>query len=226
MTLTEFQQTLHALYQGDVEYPTTSDDEWEHRLVLLKTAISTWDNENGMLWSELWKQHEDGDGDEVVVANTLSYDCPTDFRFPGGFVKTTSSGGQITYWKVIQPHRAEIQTSGNYCYFTGNKAEGHILTFLAQPTTGDAIDFPYYKEPAVISDGADILEMSDPYFAIYFSLSKLHEISGEGDRSIKALQEAQARLSAMKTRNIMPAWYQENSVPDRDWVLGASGFGN
>lgn len=227
MTLTQFQNTLHSLYQGDVEYPTSADDEWTHRTNLLAVSIAAWDNEKGVLWNELWKMHSDGDGDLTVVAATLDYDCATDFRFPGGFVRTTDAAGNHTYWEVIRPEKAELWLGSGAakCYFTGNAATGFDLHFISQPTAGHTIDFPYYKDPAVVDGASEVIEMSDPYFAIYFSLSKLHEIDGEGDRAVKALQEAQARLNAMKTRNIMPAWYQDNKTPDRDWDLGAGGFG-
>jgi len=227
MTLQQYQQILHSLYQGDVEYPTSADDEWTHRTNLLAAGIAAWGNEKGILWSELWKMNSDGDGDTTVVAATLDYDCGSDFRFPGGFVKTVDSGGLETFWEVISPQKAELYVGQGVkkCYFTGNKATGFDLHFLSQPTAGHTIEYPYYKEPATVDDAAEVIEMSDPYFAIYFALSKLHEIDGEGDRSTKALQEAQARLLNMRTRNIMPAWYQDNKTADRDWDLGTGGFG-
>lgn len=232
MTLQEYQDQLHALYQGDADTPTSTDDEWAHRLSLLKTGIGVWNAEKGVLWNELWKQLSDagvgaGTGDKTVNAGDLVYATPTDFRFPGTFVRTTDSAGNNTYWEVISQQKAQLYLGAGLkaCYFTGNTKDSFNLNFLTQPTAGHTINYPYYKTPYIPTVAASVIEMSDPYFAIYFSLSKMHEIDGEGDRSIKAFSEAQAKLNGMKTANIMPAWYQDNAVPDRDYETGTGGFG-
>ena len=228
MTVQEFQDLLHTLYQGDTSTPSLSDTDWGVRLNLLKMAIHRWDNEKGILWNELWKQLSDAsDGDKTVAANTLSYDCPSDFRFPGTYVRTTDSDGNHTFWPVVKPEKAELfkNEDATLCYFTGNKKDGYNLHFGEQPTAGHTINYPYYKEPFEPSSTSDVIEMSDPWFAIYLALSKLHELDGEGDRAALALGQAQAAMHNMRTRNVMPAWYQDNYVPDRNWETGTGGFG-
>lgn len=227
MDLQLFQDILHSLYQGDVDTPSSSDDVWEHRTNLLKVAINAWNAEKGILWGELWTQlSAAATGDKTVGSSDLVYACPTDFRFPGGYVRITVNG-QHEYWDVLSPQKAELYLGSGVtaCYFTGNPKTGYTLNFLSQPTVGATINYPYYKTPFIPSSTTDDLEMSDPYFAVYFALSKLHEIDGEGDRAVKALQEAQSRLDGMKTQNVMPAWYQDNAVPDRDTDTGSGGFG-
>lgn len=227
MTLQEFQDELHAEYQGDTDTPTSTADEWTFRLRLLKGAIREWDSEDGITWEELWTTLTDAaTGDKTVVAATLDYDCPTNFDFLGGFVRTGSTGNW-TYWDIIKAEKAELfkNESVKACYVTGNQSTGYVLHFLSQPTAGDTIDYPYYKTPTVPSAVSDVIEMSDPRFAIHFCLHKMHEIDGEGDRAIKALRQAQAAMSKMRKRNIMPAFMQDNQVPDRDWGVGAGGFG-
>lgn len=228
MTLQQFQDILHSLYQGDTDAPTSTDTAWTHRVNLLKAAIGAWNGEKGILWNELFTMLSDAsDGDKTVVADTLEYDCPVNFRFPGGFVRTFATGGASTYWKVMSPQKAElIQGQAlNVCFFTGNANSGYTLHFVSQPQAGHTIDYPYYKTPFEPSSAAHVLEMSDPYFAVYFVLSKLHEIDGEGDRAIKAFNEAAAKLSGMRTTNEMPAWFQDNNTEDRDWATGSGGFG-
>lgn len=227
MTLTQLQNYIHSLYQGDADYPDSGDEEWTQRLVLILAAIGAWDNEKGILWNELWVTLADAaDGDKTTAANTLTYSAPTDFRFPGGFV-VTGSGGTRKEWEVVKPERANefIGTSAAKVYFTGNAKIGYTLHFCTQPTAGETIDYPYYKTPFEPSTEAHIVEMSDPWFIVYFVISKLHEIDGEGDRAIKALQECEGRMMSMRTRNEMPAFLQQNSVPDRDLDTGSGGFG-
>lgn len=227
MTLTQLQQHIHSMYQGDIDYPTANDDEWTLVLTFILAAIAAWDNEKGILWNELWTTLTDAaTGDKTVNASDLTYAAPDDFRFPGGFVTTTLDG--VTQdWEILKPSAiAQYVGSGaTKCYFTGNDKTGYTLHFISQPTVGATIDYPYYKTPFEPSVAANEVEMSDPWFIIYFVISKRHEIDGEGDRAIKALQEAQGRLMSMRTRNEMPAFMQDNRVPDRDLDTGSGGFG-
>jgi hypothetical protein len=49
--------------------------------------------------------------------------------------------------------------------------------------------------------------MSDPMFAVYYALSELTKEEGNA----QALNLATQKMEAMKTRNEMPAWFQEDS---------------
>jgi hypothetical protein len=228
MTLQEFQDIVHFLYQGDTNTPTESTTDWDVREGLAKVAIHTWDNEKGILWNELWKMLSNAsDGDKTIVVATTKYDCPTDFRFPGGYVRLVDSSGNSDYYQVVSPEKAELfrNEDEEICFFTGNKKDGFDLNFISAPTAGLTIEYPYYKESYIPSVAANSFEMSDPYFAVYFTLSKLHELDGEGDRATLALAQAQLRLSNMRTRNVMTPYLQDNLVPDRDFDSGKGGFG-
>lgn len=228
MTLQEFQDELHTEYQGDTDTPSSSDAEWTARLRLLKGAIRKWAAEEGITWSELWTSLADAaDGDKTVVAATLDYNCPANFDFPGGFVRTTDGNGQHTYWEVMTQERAELfkNESVTCCYFTGNQKTGYDLHFMSQPTAGHTINYPYYKTAAIPSAAADVIEMADPLFALHWCLFKMHKIDGEGDQSVAEFRLAQSSMKGMRIRNVLPVFLQENKVPDRDFDLGSAGFG-
>ena len=229
MTGQEFQDELHSLYQGDTDTPTSADAEWTDRFRKLKTAIREWASEKGVLWNELWTLlSAAATGGKTVLAATLAYDAPDDFDFPGAWVKTGSAAGGWTYWDVVSPERAQSfgNTPMQCVFFTGNQNEGMTVNFMKQPTVGDTIEYPYYKTPTYPDAAGEIIEMSDPMFAVYFVLSQMHEIDGEGDRAVKALRQAQAKLNGMRTRNVMPAFLQENRVLDHQEDGGrANGFG-
>lgn len=235
MTQTAFQQLLHRLYQGDNDYPSSiTDTNWIVRQAILEASIRQWDAEEGILWRELWEQLSDAsDGVKTIAASTLTYNCPTDMRrFLGGYVRLTDSAGVHTFLPVVEQHKAELDknnTSSNWCYFTGSYTEsvgGFKLNFVSQQTIGLTINYPYYKTPTIPSAGAHIIEMSDPMFAIEYSLSKLHELDGEGDRASLALAKANSLLKAMRVNNSVPGWYQDNYAPDRDTEIGIDSFGN
>ena len=228
MTLSEFQTALHNLYRGDNSTPTSSDAEWSVRLDLLKAAISAWESEDGIFWNELYTTLASAsDGDKTINASDLIYDMPTDFRFLTGHVRTYTTDGNETYWTVISPELAATKENRDpkECYVVGNKKTGFDLHFLAQPTASDTLEYPYYKEAFEPSDAADVIEMSDPYFAVYLSLAVLLEQDGEGDRANLANLKANERLRAMRTKNQLTPHFNANPVQDGDYVMNAQGFG-
>jgi hypothetical protein len=230
MTLTEYQTFLHNLYRGDGNTPTDGDTKWNQREYLLHAGINMWEHcDPPVLWNELWTTlSAAATGDKTVNASDLLYDMPDDFVFLGSYVRTTTAAGKHTYYKVIQPEDAELykNTTDNAVFVTGNKKDGHVLNFLKQPTTGDTINYPYYKEAFEPTTSAQEFEMSDPWFAVYFALGKLHEQEGAGDRSQAAYSMADAKLKSMKTRNIMLPHDQTNRPRDDKSAKGYSGFGS
>ena len=228
MTLTEYQTYLHALYRGDGNTPTDGSTKWNHRENLLHAAINIWDSQNH-LWNGLWTDLASAsDGDKTVNASDLAYDMPTDFRFLGNYVRTTDASSNNTYYKIIKPEDSELykNTTAPACYVSGNKSSGFVLNFLQQPTAGDTINYSYYKEPTNPTATTDVIEMDDPYFAVYMSLAKLYEQEGSGDQANAAYSIADQKLSNMKVRNTMLPHDQTNRVYDRDYRDGFGGFGH
>lgn len=229
MTLAQFQTKLHQLYQADTDTPSLGDEDYTLRTTYLEIAIEEWETEMGMIWNELWTTLEDAaDGDKTVVADTLQYDPPTDFKGElGAWVKTEDADGNITKYKVVKPQKNEVtvETPGSTVYVTGNESDGFKINFSKQPTAGETIDYPYYKKATIPSAVGDIIEMSDPRFAIHHALAVLRENDGEGDRSILELTKAQARMDGMITKNSMTPYYQGDEIEDIDYVNGISGFG-
>lgn len=202
------------------------------RTALLNAAINAWENEYGVFWRELFTTLTDAaDGDKTVNSSDLTYSTPTDFKFLGGYVETIDSNSIRTKYGVVQPEKAilkqgqTVTLEEGHVYVTGNKSAGYTINFSSQPTAGDTIDYPYYKLATSLSTGSDVIEMSDPYFAVYFVLSKLHEQDGEGDRAEFAMSQAIAKLDTMKTLNAQLPHYQLNQVDDSVLIRTSQGFG-
>lgn len=231
MTLQQFQDYLHAQYQGDTSTPEFDDEDWNVRKFLLYAAIDAWDSFDGVLWAELWMMLQDAaviTGDKTTDGTNKVFDCPDDFRFAGGFVVLTDGSGVETKYNVVTPQKAHLYygQTGSICWFTGNKKVGYKLNFLSVPTTGQSIDYPYYKEAFKPTAVSDVLEMPDPWFTIDHVLSKLHELDGEGDRAGLAFAKAGGKLAQMKVKNILPVWFSENRIQDQDFDIdGIPGFG-
>lgn len=235
MTIDQAQTAIHSLYAGDTNTPTSSDSEYTVRLELIKAAINAWESETGILWNEMFTTLADAaDGTKTVAASTLAYDAPTDFKFLAGYVETISASDstQRTKWRVIKPEEASVHQGGSiigldagYAYVTGNDSDGYKINFSSQPTAGGTIDYPYYKNATTPTTGSDVIEMSDPYFCVYFVLSKLHEQDGEGDRATFAMSQAESKLSSMKTSNAMAPHYQLNQAQDSTILRTNNGLG-
>lgn len=222
MTESDIQDQIHYMYEGDIETPSSGDDDYTLRLGLENAAINRWENEDGMLWNELWVKVQDAaDGDKTTDGSASSFDCPSDFKFPGSYVRVGS-----TYYTVIPQEKVPqyTTTTEKVCYFTGNPQNGYDLNFLTAPDS-DTLYYEYYKTADSLSDTTDIPEMSDPYFIVYFVVSRLFELDGQTKNAMKAFQEAEARLVQMKTRNMQAPWYQDSRVEDKGYQDGVGGFG-
>lgn len=204
-TLTNAITFLNYLYEGDTDAPVSGDDDFTYWTGLLNIAVNTWENEEGVLWNELFcKLSAAADGDKTTSANDYSYTLPTNFRFPASGYVWLGSGTSKTPLKVIKQEEiaALENNSDNWCYFTPTTLEiNPNLTISA----GATISYNYYKYATALSGGADNFEMSDPMFAVYFVLSELRR--DEGDSASGAI--ATQKLESMKTKNVMPAWLQD-----------------
>lgn len=228
MTLNSIQAAIHALYEGDTDTPTSGDDDYTLRTSIVNAGINRWEHEEGVLWNELWVSLDDAvDGTKTTSAATYSYSCPTDFRFPGGYVRLVDSNSQSTYFSVIPVEKAQLydNENKNICWFTGNPQDGYKVNFLDTQTASQTISYEYYKTADTLSSSTDVPEMVDPYFLVYFAVSRLFELDGQFPSSTKAFQEAEARLSQMKVRNMQSTWYQDARVEDWSTEQGVGGFG-
>jgi len=216
MTLSDAITYLNSLYEQDDTAPSSGDESYTLWTSLFNIAIGIWENEEGMLWRELYTTLADAsDGDKTITASTWDYDCPSDFSFVVGKVRLVSPSGVSSYYEVIPTSDVSLydDNSSRWCYFTGNASDGYKIHFNPDLTltTGYTISYEYYKNATKLSSGTDIFEMADPMFAVFYALSELKK--DEGD--VSSLSIATQKLEAMKTRNAMPAYYEDTSLRSR-----------
>lgn len=228
MTLDQIIQAAFSIKEGDPDTPTSGDDDYTLATRYANAAINMWFREGGMLWNELWVKLTDAaTGDKTTSDGDLSYDCPTDMHFPGGYVRLVDAAGISKYYSVITPQKSQLldDTSDNVCWFTGNPDTGYDLNFLTDPDGTYTISYEYYKQPVTLSATSDVAEMSDPYFIVWFLVWRLYKNDGQMDDANEAKDIMLGKLSQMKDQNIMPAWYQDNRIEDRSFDSGGVGFG-
>ncbi len=181
---------------------------------LLNASINIWENEEGMLWKQLFVKLADAaTGDKTTTTGDYSYVVPTDFVFPSSGYVWLGSGTNKIAFKVIDQVNVQLYENdrSNWCYFLMDSSPTLEFNPNCQIPNAYTISYMYYKFATALVAGSDDFEMSDPMFAVYYALSELKK--EEGDTS--ALSIAQQKLEGMKTRNIMAAPNQESSFKDR-----------
>ena len=187
---------------------------------LANIAISLWENEEGVLWKELFVKLADAsDGDKTTTAADYSYAVPTDFKFPASGYVWVGTAPNATAFRVLKQEDVQLfqNSSENWCYFLMDTTPTLEFNPLVTLTTGHTISYMYYKTASKVSSGSDTFEMSDPMFAVYYALAELKK--EEGDPTAQAI--ATQKLEAMRTRNIMPYPNQINRFEN----FVESGFG-
>ena len=220
---------VYSLYEGDTSGWSSTSDEYLSARVYANAAINRWEFYDQTNWHELWVSLDDAASTvtKTLTADTYTYTCPDDMIKPASWVRTEDSSGNSTYWEVVQLTKVPslVESDARFCYFTGNVKSGFTLHFNPNIdlTTGNTIRYEYYKTATTFTATSSTTEMSDPYFIVYFVLSRFYENDGEDGRASKAFQEAEGRLENMRTQNML----QVEGVADNiESTLGdQSGFG-
>lgn len=219
-TLTNFITYLNILYEADSTTPASTEEDYLVWTELANIAISLWENEEGVLWKELFVKLADAaTGDKTVTADDYSYAVPTDFKFPASGYVWVGTAPNATAFRILKQEEVQLfeNDTGNWCYFLMDTSPTLEFNPNCELTTGYTISYMYYKKASKVSTGSDTFEMSDPMFAVYYALAELKK--EEGDPLANAI--ATQKLEAMKTRNVMPSHFQQNRI--ENFVEG--GFG-
>jgi hypothetical protein len=203
-----------ALINQDVDSLSFGDDEFTLITRLANNAINRWEYDQGFLWGELWTNLTAAtDGTKTITSGTSTYAAPTNFRFPGGWIRLTSGTEEIRY-KVVKQHEAQKQSANSQqklAYFTGNPGAGFTLNLVPTPDStidGWTINYDYYKLAEKLVSGADQPEMMDPFFIVYYVSSEL--VREEDPTRWKSFRDdAEEKLKQMEVYNMQYAPYQD-----------------
>lgn len=215
----------NTLYESDATAPSSGDEDYLVWTALFNIAINLWENEEGVLWNELFTSLANAaDGTKTTTAGIYSYSCPTLISFPASGYVWLGSGVNKTPYKVIKPEEKQLyeNNSGDWCYFLLDATPTLEFNPNLTISTGQTINYSLYLKATKLSASTDVIQMSDPMFAVFYALSELKK--EEGDTS--ALSIATQKLEAMKTKNIQPAWFQSDNLQNKvEDSFGTSAFG-
>ena len=209
-TLTQAISYINSLYEIDSTPPSSGEEDYEVWKDLLNVAINIWENEEGVLWKELFVKLEDAADGDKETDGTNSYTLPTDFKLPQSGYVWIGSGTNKQAYKVLKIEEIQVQenNSDRWCYFKLGGTPSLEFNPNLTMSTGETISYEYYKNADSVSDGTDEFEMSDPMFAVYYVVSELKREEGDNSPAIIASQ----KMEAMKARNEGASLYQEDSV--------------
>jgi hypothetical protein len=215
-TLADFIGYVNTLYESDETAPTSGDEDYTVWTGLANMAINVWENEEGVLWKELFVKLEDAPDGDTTTDGTNSYTLPTLFKYPASsYVWVGGDAYKVIKQEDIQLYEGD---STRWCYFLMDSTPTLEFNPNLTMTTGDTIKYNYYKYATKLSGSTDTFEMSDPMFAVYYAVGELKK--DEGDAS--ALDIATQKLEGMRTKNLMMTWEsdEDNLLKSTDEGLG------
>jgi hypothetical protein len=224
LTENEIMDIVYTLYETDNTGWDTDSAEYLSGRAFGNAAIRLWERYKNSVWSDLWSTlTAAADGTKTLTAGTYAYTCPTNFRRPASWVRTVDTNGAATMWEVIKPQRVAelVDSQENWCYFTGSVKDGFTLHFNSEITltTGDTINYEYYKTATLFTAITSTTEVSDPYFIVYYILARFLKNDGEDYGEEK--QQWMELLDNMWTENITGYFGISDSIP----IVNKYGFG-
>lgn len=223
LTETQIIAAIYMLYETDDTGWASTSAEYITARGYINAGLYDWKMRQD--WRDLWTTlTAASDGTKTLTAGTYSYACPTNFNRPNSWVRTTT-GTTNTFWQVVPVDSIAKYSSdeGYFCYFTGSISAGFYLNFNSRKTltTGHTINYEYYKEPTPYTTTSSTSEIPDPYYLVYYALSRLLRNDGEDF----SYEESKAReiMDRMEVNNIQGYWDVSNQI-DEPLGLGV-GFG-
>lgn len=205
---------IYSLYETDDTGWDTTSPEYITARAFCNAAIRDWARRAE--WRDLWTTLTAAStGDKTTTAGDYAYDCPDDFAKICSWVRTTSNGVN-TFWEVKPTEKVAklASNTGKYCYVTGSIKDGFVLNFNPNVTltTGDTINYEYYKTPTEYSGASTTSEIPDPYYCVYYSLARLLKNDGEDF----GYEESKAReiMDDMETDNLQGVWDVSNAIEE------------
>jgi len=202
-------EQIYSAYENDDDTWSATTSEYLTARNFTTAAIKRWANLEGVNWDELFTKLADaGDGDKTVTADDYEYDCPTDMNLspqPNDYVRIENSGGASSYFKVIPLVKVQQidDISDKLCWITGNPKLGYVLNINSgvNLSTGDTIQYEYYRNPTYFTAIDSVTEMANPMFIVHHVLWRLYKNDGLLTEAREELQMAEDLLDEMKANN-------------------------
>lgn len=219
MDYTAIFEAYYVLYRAEATVPTSSEDEYLVGIPLANEAINRWSNYDNTMWQGLFQTLQvSGDGDLTIVAGQTEYATPEDMKQPGGKIRIyDDTGATLARIPIINPEEVQFKAdTATYAYFIGDPNNGFTLNINPAPLStwdGQNMNYVYYKKPTLITTGADLVDMPDPYFIVHRMLANRFR-SSRNPYYASAKSDAEDSLRTMQLANNSGTWSNPWSLPD------------
>lgn len=196
MKVNEILKSVHVAYEQAADAPALNDEDGQIRLNLLQKAVRRWSTDNVTKWNELFSVGDIG----PIQPGQREYDLPEGYSLSSGFYLQGSSEPL----RVKSPSQLTGE-DGKFVTILGNPQIGHKLRLGWMPKSSDqeidkTIIVKYYREPFIPTKLDDVLEMSDPNFAIAYVTAELF-VNDDANLYTKYNSDAMILLANMRQRN-------------------------
>lgn len=233
MTDQELVNITYRRFEGNTDYPESTEEDYLLIRGALNDAIEVWGGRakvESTKWRELFTELSTAtDGDKLTVASQSTYDCPTDFQEMSSFVQVTDTDGGSLYYPFVDADDVmkilKEDASERFYYIIGSEGAYQIVLNPVPTIANYTINYSYYKKASLLTTTTSTIEMSRPYFAIYFALSVLNE---DERPDLAAVHSARAKelMDEMVINNEIPPFNHSYKIEDFDFDKnGALGFG-
>ena len=163
LTLLDIQQRVASLVDQSTTESIQGGSEWNLRTLYTNRAIEEWSQ--AFDWECLRKDYWPG----ITGGSMASISMPDDFRKPAGYPLYHScgiSGGDE--WTVIRSGETGLYTSTDkYCYFIGNRADGHTMVWNpGTMASGASVRVAYYSHATSLASPANEVIVPNPEFVV------------------------------------------------------------
>lgn len=213
---------VYHTYEGDTDYPEFADDDMQLYFAHLVDSVEEWMNRFPK-YREMFAYLSDAvDGDKQTTAGAETIDAPSNFVRPANFIKV--DGKKLEY---IPPEKMELHDGTLEEWFSIIGMPG-AYKIVIHPTPGSVVNvsYPYYKTLTKPTTENSTIEVSRPFFCLYYILNKLYLDDAQNKDLAKMYedkmdeQERLERVSLAMTPTGTP-----NQARDMNFLKFGSGFG-
>ena len=203
MTIDEILQSAHRKYDGSIDYPTSSEDDYKVRLGVIQDLVREWGSEP-IDWKELYTSGS------ITADGTSEQDLPSDFNHINGNV---SVGGTMYEFRKPEEISQQISDDSGSTFFSVYGTPGSYKLYIyPTPSSGTAITFHYYKNPTIPTVGTDVIEMSDPLFLRDGLISFMYEQDSRSGKATEYNNKKVDRLNTMVINNEVRPNYNSETL--------------
>ena len=183
----------HRRYDGSVDYPATTDDDYTVRVGIVNELIHLWADEP-VDWRELISFDY-----TITATSAQEYDMPSDYDKMVS--KPKANTVELDFIKPEQKSMVYKASSSTKFYTTYGEVGSKKIYINPSITAGTSIIFDYYKTVTELVNGTDVPQMRNPMYLVHGLTAFLYEQDSRSDKSTEYENKMKDALDNMIIAN-------------------------